>query len=133
MSKRVKTSNWIPTDKQKEIAEALTNIEDTRTVQQIITDAKICNSTYYNWRNDPNFSSYLAMLSNKAFRTAEPDINRSFINQAKNGSFQHQKLYYEMVDRYQAKVQINVVDDQIKAMSNEELAMIANMPDDGEE
>lgn len=133
MAKKVQTTTWIPSEKQKEVAECLTNIEDTRTTVQILNDLHVSTSTYYYWRQDPNFANYLAMLSNKAFKSAEVDVNRSFLQQAKNGSFNHQKLFYEMVDRYQTKVQINVVDDQIKSMSNEELAMLANMPDTDEE
>jgi len=129
---RQKDTKWIPTEVQKEMAERLTDINEGRTVKELIDAMHIASSTYYKWRQDPNFNNYLAMLSNQSFRNAEVDINRSFLNEAKKGSFQHQKLYYEMVDRYQAKVQINVVNDQIKTMSNEELAMIANMPDEEE-
>jgi len=130
---RQKTATWVPSAPQKLLAEKLTDIEETRTIKEILEELKIASSTYYNWKQDPNFANYLASLSNKAFKSAEIDVNRSFLQQAKSGSFQHQKLYYEMVDRYQVKVQLNVLNDDIKKMSNEELAAIVNAPDDDEE
>jgi len=120
---------WNPSKEQIGLADRLIDVDETKSVSDIIKELKIARSTYYLWRNDPNFANYLMIRSRQAFKDAEADVNRSFLNKAKNGSYSHQKLYYEMVDRYQAKVQLNIVNDEIKKMTNEELAALANLPD----
>ena len=66
----------------------------------------INESTLYRWKKIPGFMDAVMVRARELLVEDMPDIYASFKDEAKKGSFQHQKLAFEMTGEYSPKQEI---------------------------
>jgi hypothetical protein len=72
------------------------------TVTELCEAAEVSRHTYYNALEDQNFVKALFRDSHGLIYTNIPQVVKKIVEQAKRGSFVHQKLLLEMVKLYQS-------------------------------
>ena len=64
-------------------------------------------STLYRWKKLPGFNDAVTKRARELLAEDMPDIYASFKDEAKKGSFQHQKLAFEMTGEYTPKQEVS--------------------------
>lgn len=74
------------------------------TEKMLADELGVTDRTLRNWQKLPGFQEDLHDLIRANLGDALSEVTGSFKDEAKKGSFQHQKMYYEMVGWYVNKV-----------------------------
>jgi len=100
------------TPAQERLLRVLTNPESyAKKVKEVCKLANIPPNTYYRLMKNPDFQAKLRATHIYHFISDLPDILKRILEQAKEGSIQHQKLILELVGFYTPKAQIKVEAD----------------------
>ena len=65
----------------------------------------VSESTLYRWRDIPGFYAEVNKLVDEHLGDAYADVANSLKREAANGSFQHQKFYFELLGKYKPPTQ----------------------------
>jgi hypothetical protein len=102
---------WQPvssdTLKPEQIAciQVLLDISDRRTIGEKLKSLGIPQGTYYGWKKSKKFLEAYREASEALYGEALPEVHRSLIQEAVNGSFVHQKLMLAISGRWDEKKQ----------------------------
>lgn len=66
----------------------------------------VSRKTFYSWMKDPRYLDYVNSQLDQYTNSELADIWRALINQAKRGSLQHIKLFFEMKGMYVEKREV---------------------------
>jgi len=127
MAKKQKDTKWRPNPKQIKLAELLLNPEDRRTKTEKMKEADVSRKTFYRWMKDPRYIDYLNSQLEQYTNGELVDIWRALINQAKRGSFQHIKLFFELKGQYVEKKEVNATikqENPFAGLTTEELRQL---------
>jgi len=87
-------------------------LEDLNNIGKSVTDisklADISRNHYYKTMKKPEFANLLNNSAIQNMRARLAKVNESFIKEAEQGSFAHQKLLFEMVNLYTPKQKIDI-------------------------
>lgn len=103
---------------------------DKRSLKSFCNDNGISMFKYQSIVGDPNFQAILSDTADQVLKGAVLQVTRSFVNEAVKGSATQQKMYFEMLNKYTQKIEINMINDELKQMSTEDLVKIASSEDD---
>lgn len=104
----------ILTPAQIMVANLLCNTFDKRSVREKLefitenTGIEISTQQYNAWMRDPSFSGYLRKRAEAQFVSADASAYRSLVEAVENGDFNSIKLFFEMRQIYNPKLQIDV-------------------------
>lgn len=78
-------------------------------------------SEYYKIKSRPDLNAYLSKLADDLMHGSLLEITASLVRSAKGGSSAQQKLYFEMMNKYVQKIEINTAAKEVEEMSTEDL------------
>lgn len=103
--------DWQPVKSDKLTAEqiatitVLLDISDKRPIAEKLKTLGVSPSKYYGWKKQPYFLEAYREASEALYGEALPEVHRSLIQEAVNGSFVHQKLMLAISGRWDEKKQ----------------------------
>lgn len=96
------------TPAQKKLLGVL-DIGGYRSISEVCEAAGVTRQTYYNALQNQDFVQELFKTATGSIYAAVPEIMEKIVDQARRGSFAHQKMLLEMVKFYQGvETQVNV-------------------------
>jgi hypothetical protein len=101
--------NW--TIKQRKFMDWLSLPSDERlptTEKSFAEDIGVSVMTLWRWKQLPGFYAEVNKLVDEHFGDDYAPIVEAFKREARNGSYQHQKTYFEMLGKYMPKQQVEV-------------------------
>ncbi len=104
-----KPKNW--SANQRRFMEWLAMPSDMRlplTQGQLARELKMDDGTLSDWKHIPGFYDEVNKLVDEHFADDYAPIVESFKREARNGSYQHQKTYFEMLGKYLPKQQVEL-------------------------
>jgi hypothetical protein len=108
-------------------------LRDCRTEREYRAKYHIGPNTLIKWRRTPGFWTEVKALTDQYMADAVPEVLATMKNQARLGSFPHQKLYLEMVGLYTPRSEqtltvkrpyADTTDDELQAAIDAEIAAI---------
>lgn len=85
--------------------QVLLDLSDRRTIKDKLASVGVSPTKYYNWKKTPKFIEAYREASEALYGEALPEVHRSLIQEAVNGSYQHQKLMLAISGRWDEKKQ----------------------------
>lgn len=98
----------ILTPLQVMLANVLMNTEDTRSVREKLQGLNIKTVTYNGWLRQPAFAQYLRKRAESVFAASDHVAYQALVNAVEEQDVQAIKLYFEMRNIYNPKVQVDV-------------------------
>ena len=99
---------------------------DKRSVAEFCRDEGVSPTVYVKYKGDPVFQSRLSACADDLLKGSILEVTKSFVSEAIKGSATQQRMYFEMLDRYTQKIEINNLNDSIKSMSTSDLMKLAS-------
>jgi hypothetical protein len=93
------------TAEQMATIQVLLDISDKRTITDKLKSLGVSQSKYYGWKKNQLFMEAYREASEALYGEALPEVHRSLIQEAVNGSFVHQKLMLAISGRWDEKKQ----------------------------
>lgn len=121
---------WEPVKKDRLTAEQiacihkLLDISDTRSLKERLADVGVTYAKYYGWKKQPYFMEAYREAAEKLYGEALPEVHRSVIQEAVNGSFPHQKLMLAISGRWDEKKSVEQMNIQFVLMKVLEIIQI---------
>lgn len=85
--------------------QVLLDVSDRRTIKDKLKALGVAPSKYYGWKKQPKFIEAYREASEALYGESLPEVHRSVIQEAVNGSYQHQKLMLAISGRWDEKRQ----------------------------
>lgn len=85
--------------------QVLLDISDRRTIKDKLKSLGVSPAKYYGWKKQPKFIEAYREASEALYGESLPEVHRSVIQEAVNGSYQHQKLMLAISGRWDEKKQ----------------------------
>lgn len=105
MSDSVKS--WTPNQVRFQEWLALPEVERLPLTQRMLAqELQINEATLSRWRKLPGFEAEVQRIIKENFGDALADVIGAFKSEAKKGSYNHQKLYFEMLGMYTPKQEL---------------------------
>lgn len=97
----------VPSDtlKPDQIAtiQVLLDITDKRSIKEKLKSLGVTSARYYGWKKQPKFMEAYRAASEAMYGESLPEVHRSVIQEAINGSYNHQKLMLAISGRWDEK------------------------------
>lgn len=104
--------NWNPVSKTDRLTPEqiaaitlLIDISDRRNIKEKLASLGLTYSRFYGWKKQPHFMEAYREASEKLYAETLPEVHKSVIQEAVNGSYQHQKLMLAISGRWDEKKQ----------------------------
>lgn len=104
------------TAEQTATIQVLLDISDKRTITDKLKALGVSPSKYYGWKKNQKFMEAYREASEALYGEALPEVHRSVIQEAVNGSFVHQKLMLAISGRWDEKKQAEQMNVKIVLM-----------------
>lgn len=116
------------------VANAMLDLQDTRSQKKKLQDLNITTAVYNTWLNDPVFSDYCKARAEKMLGDNQHEAHLALLDKIRMGDVKAITLYYEMTGRYvQASAQTSNVQQAMldfKALMIKVLEIINDEVDD---
>jgi len=106
MKEQEKAIDWIPSPKQRQIAELLANPNDTRPKTKKVREVGIDYTTLWKWEKKPEFRQYVQKLIDEYTDGEVPNAWRKLIRRMEKDT-QAIKLFFELKNMYREKKEIS--------------------------
>lgn len=97
----------VPTDtlnaEQVATIQILLDITDKRSIKEKLKSVGVSSAKYYGWKKQPKFLEAYREASEALYGESLPEVHRSVIQEAINGSYNHQKLMLAISGRWDEK------------------------------
>ena len=93
--------------KQRRIAEALVDPDDTRNVSELCKDFGISRTTFYNWQRDMQFMGYVDCLVDNYTTSIIPKAWKEIGKKVEQGSMEAIRMLLEVKGKIQKDSNIN--------------------------
>lgn len=93
------------TPKQIAAIHQMVDISDIRPIKEKLADVGVKPSQWYGWKKQRHFMEAYRQAAEKLYGESIPEIHKSIIQEAINGSFNHQKLILAMTGIYDERKQ----------------------------
>lgn len=108
-------TNSILTPKQRKVAEMLVDPGFTGTITQLCDQLSVPRRTFYRWRDDPIFCSYVDSLIDKYSDSELASVWKALIRKCLEGNVQALRLYFELKGKFgqagQSDGGVQIIDD----------------------
>lgn len=103
------STNYKPTEKEKNLLEVLLNPEyRMKSITDICKAAKCSRNIYYDAFAKPEFVELYKQYSNDLVKQSVAPVINAFIREAQRGSFNHGKMLLEMAGMYTDKSEVEI-------------------------
>lgn len=120
MGKQEQTRNWTITQRRYIEWLALPSMERFPLTQGgFAREVAVNEATLWKWRKLPGFVDEVQKIIKESLGDALHDVMWSFKEQAKKGSFPHQKMYFEMMGLYSPTLNISIIRQEAQRLADE--------------
>jgi hypothetical protein len=82
--------------------------------KEFVETLGVREETISRWKNDPDLSAEVGRVARAELGKDVPEVYGTLCRMAIKGSFQHMKLYLELVEEHREEVDVNVTDKRRK-------------------
>lgn len=93
--------------KQRSVAEALVDPDDTRNVSELCKDFKISRTTFYNWQHDMQFMGYVNCLVENYTTSIIPKAWKEIGKKVEQGNMDAIRMLLEVKGKIQKDSNVN--------------------------
>ena len=93
--------------KQRQVAQALVDPEDTRNVSELCKDFKISRTTFYNWQHESDFTGYVDCLIENYTTSIIPKAWKEIGKKVEQGSMDAIRMLLEYKGKLQKDTAVN--------------------------
>ena len=92
--------------KQRKLANALCNPENTMSITELCKEHKISRQTFYNWQSDSDFKGYVEWLLSNFTDSALPRAWKEVIKKVEAGNMDAIRMLFEIKGVYQNEISL---------------------------
>lgn len=111
---------------EERIVRHILDDNDKRPISKFCQDEGISTTRYTSIKGDPRFQSVLSNIADDLLKGSILEVTKSFVKEAIKGNAVQQRMYFEMLDKYSQKIEIRTANEEVKAMSTEDLVKIVS-------